>query len=315
MKINLLINSINQSLFRDFFTNLPDDFSCISTSNLWDDIKGHFKIFEPDAFVCVVEDDVSVYKSIFKNIKGSLIFSKIPIIVITVDEIYQSFSLDDMEYMDLVLCRPITIANIYFKIQSFIEDKRAEEERIRKEQEAERIRKEQEAEELAKSALKNEKKNILVVDDDKNVLRILKSLLDDKSATFVRPSAYTTPLEGDYEFKIIQLRGANTAYGDDVVTNYSFGKAEYDPTAPGFSVDFSGWDTESSFKSSRDMNGFTTDRCATKVAEWEGQYSKALMFGLFGVNTGAENNDDKCAKLFYTISIIEDQTMMRTIVI
>ena len=129
---------------------------------------------------------------------------------------------------------------------------------------------------------------------------------DDKSATFVRPSAYTTPLEGDYEFKIIQLRGANTAYGDDVVTNYSFGKAVYDPTAPGFSVDFSGWDTESSFKSSRDMNGFTTDRCATKVAEWEGQYSKALMFGLYGVNTNANNNEAECAKLFYTFDWAAD---------
>ena len=202
MKFNLLINSINQSLFRDFFTNLPDDFSCISTSNLWDDIKGHFKIFEPDAFVCVVEDDVSVYKSIFKNIKGSRIFSKIPIVVITVDKIYQSFSMDDMEYMDLVLCRPITIANIYFKIQSFIEDKRAEEERIRKEQEAERIRKEQEAEELAKSALKNEKKNILVVDDDKNVLRILKSLLDDKYTV-------TTMISGKMAEKYLEQRSCD----------------------------------------------------------------------------------------------------------
>lgn len=202
MKFNLLINSINQSLFRDFFTNLPDDFSCISTSNLWDDIKGHFKIFEPDAFVCVVEDDVSVYKSIFKNIKGSLIFSKIPIIVITVDEIYKSFSMDDMEYMDLVLCRPITIANIYFKIQSFIEDKRAEEERICKEQEAERIRKEQEVEELAKSALKNEKKNILVVDDDKNVLRILKSRLDDKYTV-------TTMISGKMAEKYLEQRSCD----------------------------------------------------------------------------------------------------------
>ena len=129
---------------------------------------------------------------------------------------------------------------------------------------------------------------------------------DDKSATFVRPSAYTTPLEGDYEFKIIQLRGANTAYGDDVVTNYSFGKAVYDPTAPGFSVDFSGWDTENGYKQNLDANGFSVFRCATKVTEFGGKYSKALMFGLYGQNTGAENNADGCCKLYYTFDWAAD---------
>lgn len=193
MKFNLLINSTNQSLFRDFFTNLPDGFSCISTSNLWEDIKGHLKIYEPDAFVCVVEDDLATYKSIFKNIRNSLNFSKIPIIMITVDELYQTLSMDDMEYMDLVLCRPITIATIYFKIQSYIEDKIAEEERIRKEKEEL---------EKAKKELIKEKKNILVVDDDKNVLKILKSLLDDKYTV-------TTMISGKMAEKYLEQRSCD----------------------------------------------------------------------------------------------------------
>lgn len=134
----------------------------------------------------------------------------------------------------------------------------------------------------------------------------VKSSDESGKTVFVRPSKYTTPLSGDYEFKLLQLRGPNTDYGEDVTVNYSFGVATYDPSAPGFSVDFSGWDTENGYKQNLDANGFSVSKCATKVTEFGGKYSKALMFGLYGQNTGAENNANNCCKLFYTFDWAAD---------
>jgi len=45
----------------------------------------------------------------------------------------------------------------------------------------------------------------------------------DTYTTFVRKNT-STPLAGDYTFKFVQLKGAATALGDDIVLNYHFGE-------------------------------------------------------------------------------------------
>jgi len=119
----------------------------------------------------------------------------------------------------------------------------------------------------------------------------------DSSVTFIRPSKYTEPLSGDYEFKLLQLKGKVTEYGEDRTINYSFGEAVM-PSDP-VEVNFNDADTETEYTKGANVESFSTFNCVTKVTDWAGPYSKALMFGLYGVNLYGGNGESTSARLFY----------------
>ena len=131
---------------------------------------------------------------------------------------------------------------------------------------------------------------------------------NDSILTFVRPAKYTTPLEGDYEFRLLQLKGKGTVYangGAPIVVNYSFGTAVA-PEGLAAYVDFNNTATYEDFTTeSCSLPGFSSNHCTTKVVEMGGLYDKALMYGIYGKNNGAENNANNCVKLFYEFTIAE----------
>ena len=131
---------------------------------------------------------------------------------------------------------------------------------------------------------------------------------NDSILTFVRPAKYTTPLEGDYEFRLLQLKGKGTVYsngGAPIVVNYSFGPAVA-PAGLAAYVDFNNTATYEDFTTeSCSLPGFSSSHCTTKVTEMGGLYDKALMYGIYGINNGAENNANNCVKLFYEFTIAE----------
>lgn len=127
---------------------------------------------------------------------------------------------------------------------------------------------------------------------------------NDSTIVFVRPDKYTTPLSGDYTVELSQICGYGTDEAKVVKYNYSFGDVPVasDPV----NINFSECGTETAFANSCSVEGFSVSKAVTKVAEFPGAYGKALMFGLYSVDTGASNN----AKLIYTFQPEESGTMM-----
>ena len=174
MKYKLLINSQNSTLIRDFFVSSHEQFSCMSTTEYWEDLYRHYMSYMPNAYVTVFEHKDVQQLALFKKLKELTTEEYIPIVVVTDEEGAAYIENEQENYVDLVITRPINIAGIYQRIFNLVDEleqqrlKRIEEERIKREKE--------EAEEAARLA----RKHIVVVDDDKNILKLLKAAMEEK---------------------------------------------------------------------------------------------------------------------------------------
>ena len=126
----------------------------------------------------------------------------------------------------------------------------------------------------------------------------------DSVLTFTRQNKYLTPLSGDYTFTLCGIKGMATNYAKNDVINYSFGEVNV-PEGILDMVNFSGRETTKFTCESNVTAGFTSEYCASKIAEFTGLYNRGLMWGLYGQQCGAENNETKCAKLFYDFIVPE----------
>lgn len=183
MKRKILVSSGNLTLLSDFFRNEHEDLVFMSTSEFWEDVKEHVMVWQPDAYVCLIEEKNSLQLSIIQNMANSLKMSNIPVVIITNEDFQPFFAGGLYDNVSLILCKPISIKNIYNQVNDMLRklerDRILEEERKRALEEFKEKRKQQE--EVAQAgAEKNRIKNILVVDDDKNVLKLLKAVLEDK---------------------------------------------------------------------------------------------------------------------------------------
>lgn len=165
VKKKMLISSSNQTMLRDFFMSPRDDISCLSTSEIWDDVKGHIQTWQPDSYICQIEEKNDPQLSIIKNLSESFYFKKIPVIIITSEKFYPFFSGGLYDNVIMVLCKPITVAEILEQVMEYINKIEREKQR------------EEEERRLAEAS---RMKNILVVDDDINILKLLKAGLEGK---------------------------------------------------------------------------------------------------------------------------------------
>ena len=55
MVYKILVTGTNTALVKDFLQRTDSYLKCLSTSDCWKDIIGHFEVFEPDAYVCFVD--------------------------------------------------------------------------------------------------------------------------------------------------------------------------------------------------------------------------------------------------------------------
>jgi len=173
MKRKILISGSNPTLLKDFFLTQQEDIVCLSTSEIWEDVKGHFQVWKPDVYVCLVEDKNSMQLTIIKNLSESLVMSDTPVVIITNEEFFPFFSGGLYDNVGLVLCKPITIHEILNRTTDMLKER--EKAHLLEEEEKQKKLDEEAAIEEA-----NRIKSILVVDDDKNVLKLLKSALEDK---------------------------------------------------------------------------------------------------------------------------------------
>jgi len=183
MKKKILISGANQTFLNDFFANQPDDMICLSTSENWEDVKGHYNEWYPDAYVCLVENRNSLQMSILSSLSENTMMLRMPVVVITQEEFRSVFEGGYYKNIAMVLYKPISIVSIFLKIRDMfvrleLEKKMAEEEKKRQ-LEAQKL---QAAAAIAnvQQSMANTGSSILVVDDDRNILKLVKVALEDK---------------------------------------------------------------------------------------------------------------------------------------
>ncbi len=173
MKFKVLLAGKNSTVINDFFSVINENFEILTTSIRWDDIVGHIKYFEPDAFCFCVYNETKDIINRMIVLKEVLDEDKIPFILVGSEEECADFSQIAFSTADLKLTTPIKASVIEEQISKFLTQRRIEEEqRIAEEK---RIKEEQE-----KEAERARRKHVLVVDDDSTMLKTIKEQLHDK---------------------------------------------------------------------------------------------------------------------------------------
>lgn len=192
MKYKVLINGRNSGLVTDFIQHTEAFFYSLSTSDCWQDILGHFKIFEPEAYVCFIGSDYEKTVSQINNLKTSGYYNGAAIVLIGDADTCDLIEEKARFTADVLIRRPITPDNITLRITRYFDDINEAKERAKAielarqtEAEAQQAAIEAKAAEIAaKEAIAesdgSKKKHILIVDDDRTVLKMLKSALSDR---------------------------------------------------------------------------------------------------------------------------------------
>lgn len=166
MKFKLLVNGNNLSLVKDFLGYTGQYFDCVSTTDVISDMTAHFKLLNPDAFLCFVDSAYDGTVEQIMRLRSCSEFNSAPIVIVAKEDTIEDL---DREYYqtlaDLMLIRPISSDNIVLSVLKYIEEEKI------------RAASAKRAEHAPKPKTK---KHILVVDDDRNVLKLLKNALDEK---------------------------------------------------------------------------------------------------------------------------------------
>ena len=192
MKYKVLISGRNSVLLVDFIQHTSEFFYSLSTSECLQDIFGHFKIFDPDVYVCFVDHDYERTISLIDSLKSDSCYNGAAIVFVGDSETCSLIEEKSRFTADVLICRPVTPDNLILRITRYFDDVAEAKEKLK----AKELARQTEAEakkaaieaKAAEAAAKEteaasdggEKKHILIVDDDRTVLKMLKSALSDK---------------------------------------------------------------------------------------------------------------------------------------
>lgn len=185
MKYKILLNGRNSGLVTDFIQQTEAFFDTLSTSECWQDILGHFKVFEPDAYVCFVEREYERTVNTINKLKDSGIYNGAAIVIIGSSDTCNSIEATSRYTANVLIRRPITPDNLMLRITRYFDElneakERAKAKMLAKKAEEEAKQAALEAEAARKLAASGEKKHILIVDDDRNVLKMIKAAFSEK---------------------------------------------------------------------------------------------------------------------------------------
>lgn len=136
-KYNVLINGRNMSIVMDFITHSEAYFKCLSTSDCWQDVLGHFELFKPDIYLCFVD---SIYSKILTQtnaLKGDSMYNDAPIFVVADEETYEELEQNPRPAISVVIKRPISTDNLILRMTMHLEQR---EQAAKKEKEKEEQR-------------------------------------------------------------------------------------------------------------------------------------------------------------------------------
>lgn len=196
MKYKILVSGNNPALIMDFIQHTETFFKSLSTTACWQDVVGHFELFDPDAYVCFVDSEYSSILPQIGSLKGDKAYNGASVFLICDAETYDKLesNLILKADADLVIRRPITVDNLILRITRYFDELKEAKEKAKAQEEArkaaieakaaEALAKEKEEEEAAVAAAvaaakKAKRKHILVVDDDRIILKMLKTALSD----------------------------------------------------------------------------------------------------------------------------------------
>ncbi|MDE6732718.1 MAG: response regulator [Oscillospiraceae bacterium] len=184
MKYKILLNGRNGGLVSDFIQHTDAFFDTLSTSECWQDIVGHFKVFNPDAYVCFVEREYERTVNTINRLKEDSDYNGAAVFIISDSDTCNSIEATSRYTANVLIRRPVTPDNLVLRITRYFDELNEAKERAEARvaaKKAEEAAKQAALEaEAAKIAASGEKKHILIVDDDRNVLKLVKAGLGDK---------------------------------------------------------------------------------------------------------------------------------------
>lgn len=185
MKYKILLKGRNSGLVTDFIQHTDAFFDTLSTSDCWQDVLGHFKVFDPEAFVCFVERDYEKTVNMINKLKDSGVYNGAVIVLIADADTCDALEQTARYSANMIIRRPITPDNLMLRITRYFDELNEARERAKArmlarqaEENAKQAALEAEAEKSL--AASGEKKHILIVDDDRNVLKMLKAALGER---------------------------------------------------------------------------------------------------------------------------------------
>lgn len=195
MKYKILVSGNNPALIMDFIQHTETFFKSLSTTACWQDVTGHFELFDPDAYVCFVNSEYSSILPQIGSLKNDDAHNGASVFLICDAETYDKLEENPIlkADADMVIRRPISVDNLVLRITRYFDERREAEEKAKAEEEAKKaaieakaaevLAKEREEEKAAVAAAvaakKARRKHILVVDDDRIILKMLKTALSD----------------------------------------------------------------------------------------------------------------------------------------
>lgn len=165
MKYKLLLGGENSMIIRDFFCYTEKYFRCLTTTNLFNDVCGHFEFFQPDVYVLFLDaescEDVRNHITVIRE-NGSC---KAAVAIVGKEEICDEIRQKCPWIANMLIKRPVSPDNLALSIIDYLENDKS----------ARAVKEEV----VVQPQQKVEKKHILVVDDDRTVLKVVKSILEN----------------------------------------------------------------------------------------------------------------------------------------
>ncbi len=120
MKYKLLLVGKGKSLINDFFMQMDEVFDCLTSSMRYADLFGHVKYFRPHAIVFCMSAENRDDTIAIQNLRNHLSKTKVPLILICDDDDYDLFTKLASAREDLLIKKPINLANLQLSLLSFL---------------------------------------------------------------------------------------------------------------------------------------------------------------------------------------------------
>ena len=174
----LLVTGNDTAIVKEFIEHSEMCFESMSTTDCFNDVKRHFELFAPDGYLLFPEstdDDMIVQiRRIHEEIDNNC-----PIFICASDEICETFNNKYQGMAEILFKRPVSADNLFLRIMKYFED--LEKKQTENLPADEFIVDDMEmAPEFDSGSVGVHKKHILIVDDDRTILKIIKSVLEEK---------------------------------------------------------------------------------------------------------------------------------------
>lgn len=111
------------SMIMDFIVHSEAYFKCLSSSDCWQDVLGHFELFKPDVYVCFVDSIYSKILTQTNTLKGDSLYNDAPIFVVADEETCDELEQNPRRSIDVVIRRPISTDNLILRIMMHLDER------------------------------------------------------------------------------------------------------------------------------------------------------------------------------------------------